>query len=191
MIGIGQPFPQFEARACVRRRGREPFQSLRHDSFPGKWVIYFFWPKDFTPVCASEIAAFSNLVMEFADRDTQIIGASTDSEYAHFVWSQLPAAPEDLPFPMLSDLRRDLSSALGILDPSEGVAQRATYIVDPACNIRHASVNDFSVGRNPSEILRILDALQTDDLCPSDWEKGQPTVTIGSTAPPVLRLPPS
>ena len=101
---------------------------------------------------------------------------STDNEFVHLAWLQQKEELKNLPFPLLSDIRRDLSSTLGILEESEGVAHRATYLVDPTGIIRYVSVNDMSVGRNPKEVLRVLDALQTDELCPCNWEKGQQTI---------------
>ena len=94
--------------------------------------MYFFWPKDFTFVCPTEIAAFGKLNREFQDRDAQVLGGSTDSEFVHLAWRQNHADLKDLPFPMLADIKRELCAALGILDPQEGVAQRATFVVDPA-----------------------------------------------------------
>ena len=142
----------------------------------GKWKILFYWPKDFTFVCPTEIAAFGKLNGEFADRDAQVLGASTDSEFVHHAWRVHHDDLRDLPFPMLADIKRELSSELGILDKNEGVALRATFLVDPDGIIRFASVNDLSVGRNPQEFLRVLDALQTDELCPCNWQKGQDTL---------------
>ena len=136
----------------------------------------FFWPKDFTFVCPTEIAAFGKLNGEFADRDTQLLGASTDSEFVHHAWRVHHDDLRDLPFPMVADIKRELSAELGILDKTEGVAMRATFIVDPQGIIRFVSVNDLSVGRNPQEVLRVLDALQTDELCPCNWQKGQDTL---------------
>ena len=102
-----------------------------------------------------------------------MLGGSTDSEFVHHAWRTNHADLKDLPFPMLADVKRELCTALGILDPQEGVAQRATFIVDPHNIIRFVSVNDLSVGRNPQEVLRVLDALQTDELCPCNWQKGE------------------
>jgi len=189
MIALGSQFPEFEATACVRRRGGDFFRILRRDSFPEKWVVYFFWPKNFTPVCATEISDFSKSVGVFASRDAQIIGGSTDSEYAHWMFAQRrDFTQDDLAFPMLSDLRRDLCMALGILDSKEGIAQRATFVCDPGYTIRHISVNDFSVGRSPKEVLRILDALQTDDLCPSSWQKGDATIPKPTPSTPAVGI---
>ena len=113
---------------------------------------------------------------EFKDRNTQVLTGSTDSEFVHHAWRKHEKDLQDLPFPMLADVKRELTASLGILDPKEGVAQRATYIVDPQGIIRFVYVTDLSVGRNPKEVLRILDALQTGELCPCDWKQGEQTL---------------
>jgi alkyl hydroperoxide reductase subunit AhpC len=177
MLGVGQRFPSFSVTATVSLEKDKAFETITDQHFPGKWKVIFFWPKDFTFVCPTEIAAFGKLNAEFADRDAQVLGASVDSEFVHLAWRQQHEDLRDLPFPMLADVKRELSQALGILDPVEGVAQRATYIVDPDNIIRFVSVNDLSVGRNPKEVLRVLDALQTDELCPCNWQKGEQTLT--------------
>jgi len=173
MLTIGDQFPQFAAKAVVGLdRGKE-FSDLTDKSYDGKWKVYFFWPKDFTFVCPTEIAAFGKLSRDFLDRDAQLLGVSTDSEYVHLAWRQQHPDLKDLPFPMIADIKRDLSQTLGILDKHEGVALRATFVVDPQGVIRFVSVNDLNVGRNPAETLRVLDALQTDELCPCNWTEGQ------------------
>lgn len=174
MLTIGDQFPQFSAKAVAADKA---FTDLTSSSFEGKWKVYFFWPKDFTFVCPTEIAAFGKLHREFADRDAQVLGASTDSEFVHLAWRNSHADLANLPFPMIADLKRELSQALGILDKQEGVALRATFIVDPQGVIRFVSVNDLNTGRNPAEVLRVLDALQTDELCPCNWQKGEKTLT--------------
>jgi len=178
MLQIGEKFPDFELTATVSTEKDEAkaFKTITGDSYPSKWKLYFFWPKDFTFVCPTEIAAFGKLNGEFADRDCQVLGASTDNEYVHAAWRTHHADLKDLPFPMLSDIRRDLSGQLGILDEKAGVAQRATFLVDPDNIIRFIYVTDLSVGRNPQEVLRVLDALQTDELCPCNWQKGEATL---------------
>jgi peroxiredoxin (alkyl hydroperoxide reductase subunit C) len=138
----------------------------------------FFWPKDFTFVCPTEIAEFGRLNSEFTDRDTQILGVSTDSDFVHLAWKQHHDDLRNLPYPMVSDIKRELSSALGILDTAAGVAQRAVFIADPQNVIRFVMVTDLNVGRNPKEVLRILDALQTDELCPCNWQKGEETLQV-------------
>lgn len=134
--------------------------------------MVFFWPKDFTFVCPTEIAEFGRLNEDFADRDAQVLGVSVDSEYVHHAWRKDHEDLRDLPFPMLSDIKRELSSALGVLG-EDGVAQRATFIVDPNNEIQFAMVTAGSVGRNVKEVLRVLDALQSDELCPCNWNKGE------------------
>ena len=138
----------------------------------------FFWPKDFTFVCPTEIAAFGKLNDEFADRDAQVLGASVDNEFVHFQWRAQHEDLKTLPFPMLSDLKRELAQATGVLN-ADGVADRATFIVDPNNEIQFVSVTAGSVGRNVDEVLRVLDALQSDELCACNWRKGDPTIAAG------------
>ena len=176
MLGVGQKFPQFKLTGVVSNDIATAFQTFDQDSSKGKWKVVFFWPKDFTFVCPTEIAAFGKLNREFNDRDAVVYGVSIDSEFVHLAWRKEKEELRDLPFPMLSDIKRELSSALGILHKEEGVCLRATFIVDPDGIIRWVSVNDLSVGRNVDEVLRVLDALQTDELCPCNWQKGQPTL---------------
>jgi len=176
MLTIGDKLPSFKLKAVVGTDPKTAFTEISDQSDPGKWKVIFFWPKDFTFVCPTEIAAFGRLNGEFADRDAVVYGVSTDSEYVHLAWRQNHADLKALPFPMLADLKRELSQALGILDKAEGVCLRATFLVDPEGVIRFVSVNDLNVGRNPQEVLRVLDALQTDELCPCNWQKGEPVL---------------
>ncbi len=178
MLGVGQKFPAFAVKATVSTEVKTAFTELTDKSYPGKWLVVFSWPKDFTFVCPTEIAEFGKLNQEFQDRDTQVLGLSTDSEFVHLAWRQNHKDLHDLPFPMLADVKRELTSALGILDPAEGVAQRATYVVDPEGIIRFVMVTDLNVGRNVKETLRVLDALQTDELCPCNWQKGEDTLKV-------------
>ncbi len=176
MLGVGKQFPQYRLSAVVSTDQSKAFQTIDSDTHTGKWRVIFFWPMDFTFVCPTEIAAFGKLEKEFRARDAQLLGASTDSEYVHLAWRREKEELKDLPFPMLADVKRELTTALGILDAEAGVAQRATYIVDPQGVIRFAYVTDLNVGRNPEEVLRVLDALQTDELCPCNWHKGDETL---------------
>jgi peroxiredoxin (alkyl hydroperoxide reductase subunit C) len=176
MMTVGDRFPAFRLKAVVGNGNEGAFREMAHDSHPGKWLIVFFWPKDFTFVCPTEIAEFARLEPEFAERGAQVLGASTDSDYVHLAWRRSHPELRELPFPMLADLRRELSAALGILDRDEGVCLRATFVVDPQGVIRFASCNDLSTGRNPAEVLRVLDALQTGELCPAGWKRGEPTL---------------
>ena len=172
MLTIGDTFPTFAATAVAADK---KFIQVTDQTY-GQWKVYFFWPKDFTFVCPTEIAAFGQLEREFAGRNAQVLGVSTDSEYVHLAWRSSKDELKNLPFPMLSDIKRELVTELGILDKDAGVAQRATYIVDPEGVIRFVYVTDLNVGRNPDEVLRVLDALQTDELCPCNWKQGDETL---------------
>jgi peroxiredoxin (alkyl hydroperoxide reductase subunit C) len=178
MLGVGDKFPQFAVKATVDITKGKEFQTITDQDFPGKWKLYFFWPKDFTFVCPTEIVAFGKRNRDFQDRDTQVIGGSVDTEFVHLAWRNNHPDLKNLPFPMLADVKRELSEKLGILDRNEGVSQRATFIVDPDHVIRFVMVTDLSVGRSVDEVIRVLDALQSDELCPCNWQKGQPTLQV-------------
>lgn len=178
MLTVGELFPDFAVKAVISSHLQDAFVEVNNKTHHGKWRVFFFWPKDFTFVCPTEIAEFGRLNTEFTDRDTVLLGGSTDSEFVHLAWRQHKEELTDLPFPMLADVKRELTQALGILDRSEGVAQRATFIVDPDNVIRFTMVTDLNVGRNPKEVLRVLDALQTDELCPCNWQKGEKTLDV-------------
>ena len=177
MLTIGDKFPSFDLKAVVSTDPKKAFTEINSESDAGKWKIVFFWPKDFTFVCPTEIAAFGKRNRDFEDRDARVLGVSTDNEYVHVAWRKNHPDLKDLPFPMLSDLKHDLVNALGIKHQTEGVAMRATFIVDPEGIIRFVSVTDLDVGRNVDEVVRVLDALQTDELCPCNWHKGEETLT--------------
>jgi peroxiredoxin (alkyl hydroperoxide reductase subunit C) len=178
MLTVGENFPLFEMLATVDTNPKKAFQTITNESFPGKWKVYFFWPKDFTFVCPTEIAAFGKLNKEFEERNAQVLGGSTDSEFVHLAWCEHHPDLRNLPFPMLADIKHDLSEQLGILSPKAGVCLRATFIVDPEGVIRFVSVNDLAVGRNPQEVLRVLEALQTNELTPCNWQPGEQTIQV-------------
>ncbi|GAA3440569.1 peroxiredoxin [Planomonospora venezuelensis] len=171
MLTIGDRFPEYELTACVSLDPERAFETIDHKTYEGRWRVVFFWPKDYTFVCPTEIAEFGRLNGEFADRDAQVLGVSVDSEFVHFAWRKDHPDLRDLPFPMLSDIKRELCTDLGVLG-EDGVAQRATFIVDPSGEIRFVMVTAGSVGRNVEEVLRVLDALQSEGLCACGWNKG-------------------
>ena len=180
MLTVGVKFPDFKLQAVVSLdRGKE-FETITQESFSGKWQVVFFWPMDFTFICPTEIAEFGRKNQDFVDRDAQVLGASTDTHYVHLAWRNNHEDLKGLPYPMLADTKRELSEALGILHKEAGVALRATFIVDPEGIIRWVNANDLSVGRNVDEVLRVLDALQTDELCPCNWKRGE--ATLGAAA---------
>lgn len=178
MLIIGDVFPIFNLKGVVSADIQTAFVDINHNTYQNIWKIFFFWPKDFTFVCPTEIVEFGKLQKDFAERDAQLLGVSTDSEFVHLAWKQQHSDLQHLPFPMLADIKRELSQSLGILDKDEGVAQRATFIVDPQNVIRFVMVTHNNVGRNLREVLRVLDALQTDELCPCNWQKGEKTLEV-------------
>lgn len=180
-ISVGDKMPSFNLKAVDGKPFKEldmdnAFISVNDKSYAGKWVIMFFYPKDFTFVCPTEIEAFAELNNEFKSRNAQILAGSVDGEFVHLAWRKNQDGLKDLPFPMLADVKRELSSALGIIDIQEGVSQRATFVFDPEGILRFSMVTDLNVGRNPQEVLRVLDALQTGELCPCNWRKGDSTI---------------
>ena len=186
LLTIGDQFPAYRLTALIggdlsKVDAQQPgdyFTTISSGDHEGKWRVVFFWPKDFTFVCPTEIVAFGKLAGDFADRDTVMYGVSTDSEFVHFQWRAQHEDLKKLPFPMLADLKRELVEATGALN-ADGVADRATFIVDPNNEIQFVSVTAGSVGRNVDEVLRVLDALQSDELCACNWRKGDPTLDAG------------
>ena len=178
MLTIGDKIPEFSLEATVSREKGKEFETITDKHYEGKWKVMFFWPMDFTFVCPTEIAEFGRRNSDFNDRDAVVLGGSTDTHFVHLAWRNDHADLKDLPFPMLADTKHELSTALGILHKDAGVCLRATFIADPDNIIRWVSVNDLSVGRNVPEVLRVLDGLQTDELCPCNWEKGQDTLQV-------------
>ncbi|PCC73305.1 peroxiredoxin (alkyl hydroperoxide reductase subunit C) [Nannocystis exedens] len=177
MLTVGDQFPQFALQAVVSREKGKEFTEINDKSYAGKWRVFFFWPMDFTFICPTEIAEFGRRSGDFADRDAQVLGVSTDTHFVHLAWRNHHDDLRDLKIPMLADTKRELSQALGILH-KDGVPLRATFIVDPQGIIRWVSVNDLSVGRSVPEVLRVLDGLQTDELCPCNWQKGEATLNV-------------
>jgi peroxiredoxin (alkyl hydroperoxide reductase subunit C) len=178
MLTVGDKFPSFNLKAVVSNNISDAFVTVNNQSDAGKWKVFFFWPKDFTFVCPTEISGFGDINKEFEQRNAKVYGASTDSEFVHLAWRKDHKDLNNLPFPMISDIKKELSTDLGILHKEEGVCLRATFIVDPQGTIRFASVNDLSVGRSPQEVLRVLDALQTGELCACNWKKGDDVLKV-------------
>jgi lipoyl-dependent peroxiredoxin subunit C len=177
LLGIGEKFPEFKMQACVSLEKGKEFKEISTADTKGKWSVFFAWPLDFTFVCPTEIAEFNKSYAAFKERGANLFGLSCDSHFVHLAWRNSHADLKDLHFPMLADVKKDLCEALGILHPTEKIPLRATYIVDNEGIVRWVSVNDLSVGRNVKEVVRTLDALQTDELCPCNWEKGQKTLS--------------
>ncbi|APZ91620.1 peroxiredoxin [Fuerstiella marisgermanici] len=179
-IKVGQAAPglDLELKAYDRTKdgSDDQFQDIKLSDYNGKWVCLFFYPLDFTFVCPTEIVAFNKALGEFEDRETVLLTASTDSVYSHKGWCDAHEDLGQLKFPMIGDVNQRLSAAFDVLDEDKGVAYRGVYLIDPNGSLRWLSVNDLGVGRNVDEVLRILDALQTDKLCPCNWKKGEETL---------------
>ncbi len=177
MLGVGQKLPEFSITGVKpgfeqhEENGESAFETITQDSFPGKWKVIFFYPKDFTFVCPTEIAEFARLNGEFADRDAVVLGGSTDNEFCKLAWRRDHKDLNKLPMWQFADTNGSLIDALGARHP-DGVAYRVTLIVDPHNEIQHVYMTNLNVGRNPQDTLRVLDALQTDELCPCNREVG-------------------
>jgi peroxiredoxin (alkyl hydroperoxide reductase subunit C) len=173
MLTIGDTFPDFSLQAVVSTSPKDAFTQIDRAASKGKWKIVFFWPKDFTFVCPTEIIGYGDLKGDFEDRDAVLIGASTDTDFVHYAWRKSDERLAAADFPWIADNKKELANALGIVAQDAGVAYRVTFIVDPDNIIQHVTANGLNVGRNPQETLRILDALQTDELCPCNWTQGE------------------
>ena len=178
MLTVGDQFPSFHLKAVVSSNISTAFMEASNEDNANSWKVFFFYPKDFTFICPTEIIAYSDLVSAFEKNKTTVYGVSTDSEFVHLAWRQSHPGLNTLKLPLLSDIRRELSEALGILDEKEGVCLRATFIVDPENYIRSVVVNDLNVGRNVQETLRTLEALQTGELTPCNWNPGDAVLTV-------------
>jgi lipoyl-dependent peroxiredoxin subunit C len=175
MLSIGDKFPRFNVPACVSVEEGNEFRNVSNETLDGKWMIFYAYPKDFTFICPTEIVEFDRRARDFADRDAVVIGGSTDNEFSHLAWRKSHDDLRKINTPLVF-ITPQLALELGIVHPEAGAAVRVTYVVDPEGIIRAVSATDLSVGRNVDETLRILDALQTDELCPCNWKKGEQTL---------------
>lgn len=177
MLTVGDQFPEFNLTANVGREKGKEFKTVSNKDFEGKWLVFYAYPKDFTFICPTEIVEFGKSTQDFADRDAVVVGGSTDNEYSHLAWRNAHSDLADLPTPLVH-INPTLASQLGIIHKEGGVALRVTFIVDPNGIIRSVAAYDLSVGRNVGEVLRTLDALQSDELCPCNWQKGEETIKV-------------
>jgi len=143
--------------------------------FRGSWVVLFFYPRDFTFICPTELQTLAELEDEFAEEDAVLVAVSTDSYWSHRAWFESDPMLSDVGYPAVADTSHEMSAAYGVLLP-DGSAVRATFVIDPEGVVRHATFSNQSVGRSPEETLRVLKALRTGELCPVNWRKGQPTL---------------
>jgi alkyl hydroperoxide reductase subunit AhpC len=171
-LRIGAQAPEFKLQGVFQ--GQVADYSLA--MYRGKWLVVFFYPADFTFICPTEVVGFSKLASEFSAENAVILGISVDSIESHRAWA---TELGELAYPLLADTERKLSRAYGVLDEKEDVALRATFIISPAGIISYQVVSHVNVGRSVEETLRVLKALRTERLCPSDWKPGQPTGDLG------------
>ncbi len=168
-IKIGQPAPDFTMEGVM---GKE-FTKVSLSDYKGKWVVFYFWPLDFTFICPTEITAFTKHIKEIEHLGAQVLGASTDSKFSHLAWV------DDIgeqAYPLLSDITKEVSRRYGVLIEEDGIALRGLFIIDPEGIVRYSVIHDLSVGRSIEETIRVLSALQTGELCPVEWEPGEETL---------------
>jgi peroxiredoxin (alkyl hydroperoxide reductase subunit C) len=179
-IRVGQQAPDFSATAVVDQE----FKTVKLSDYNGKYVVLFFYPLDFTFVCPTEIIAFSDQYEEFSKLNTEVLGVSVDSEFSHLAWIQTDrknGGIGDIKYPLVSDIKKEISTAYNVLEPDAGVALRGLFIIDKEGMIQHATVNNLSFGRSVEETLRTLKAIQyvqthPDEVCPAGWKEGDKTM---------------
>lgn len=166
---LGKQSPFWQAKAF--HKGRE--RILSSADFVGRWHVIYWYPLDFTFICPTELRGFEALMPTFEDEGIALIGASTDSVYAHKAWfSDRITFPQDITHPILADTTHAVSKAFGVLNEAEGVPYRATVIIDDAGIVRGLTMYDTTVGRSPRETLRTIQALMSGGLCGADWKRG-------------------
>jgi peroxiredoxin (alkyl hydroperoxide reductase subunit C) len=177
---IGKPAPHFSAKAIVDNKIVNDF-SL--EDFKGKNVLFFFYPLDFTFVCPTELHAFQEALPAFEKRNTQVIGCSVDSCYAHMAWLSIPqnkGGIQGVSYPLVADITKNIARDYGVLHEAEGIAYRGLFLLDKNGVIRHIVINDLPLGRSVVEALRMVDALdqfeEHGEVCPANWQRGERTL---------------
>jgi peroxiredoxin (alkyl hydroperoxide reductase subunit C) len=184
-LRVGQAAPDFTATAVVDQE----FKTIKLSDYRGKYVVLFFYPLDFTFVCPTEITAFSDRYGEFTKINTEVLGASVDSEFSHLAWTQSDRKEGgigNIAYPLIADLKKEISTAYNVLDPEAGVSLRGLFIIDKEGIIQHSTINNLSFGRSVDETLRTLKALQyvqshPDEVCPVGWQEGDKTMVPDPT----------
>ena len=175
MIHLGKPAPAFSgATAYCKGKDKDGFFKVSLSDYKGQWLVFFFYPRDWTFICPTELRGFSDKMDDFKKLNASILAASTDSEWSHKNWFE-----KDLPqvsYPILADTTQKISRDYDVLDEDNGESQRGTFIIDPEGIIRYALISAGSVGRSVKETLRVLEALQTGERCPMEWEHGGGTL---------------
>ncbi len=180
-LRVGQPAPDFTATAVYDQE----FKTIKLSDYRGRYVVLFFYPLDFTFVCPTEVTAFSDRYGDFKDINAEVLGVSVDSEFSHLAWIQTDrkeGGVGDLNYPLVSDLKKEISMAYNVLDADAGVALRGLFIIDKDGIIQHSTINNLSFGRSVGETLRVLQAIQyvqanPDEVCPAGWQPGDKTMS--------------
>lgn len=176
MLKLNQPAPEFTVSA-YQKGLKDDYKEISLKDYKGKWVILFFYPRDFTFVCPTEIKGFAKMYKDFQDVDTEVLAASTDSVYSHKAWFERDL--DMVEFPVLADTSHSLAREYEVLSEETGEAERGTFIIDPEGKLRYVVISDGNVGRSVEETMRVVKALQTGGLCPMDWEPGQANLKKG------------
>lgn len=173
---VGKPAPDFKAQAVMPDNS---FKELKLSDFRGKYVVLFFYPLDFTFVCPTEIIAFDNHLPEFKERNCEVIGVSVDSHFSHVAWKNTPVDKGgigNVQYPIVADITKQIARDYDVLT-GDAVAFRGTFLIDKEGKVRHQVVNDLPLGRNITEAVRMLEALQFHEkhgeVCPANWNKGK------------------
>ncbi len=170
MVKIGEKAPEFNVKAYEKGK----FTTVKLSDYKGKWCVLFFYPRDFTFICPTELTGFATRKTEFKALNCEVIAASTDSEHSHKAWFERDL--KDIQYPVIADTNHQISRSYGVLNEENGESERGTFIIDPKGIIRYMVVSDSGVGRSVSETLRVLQALQTGELCPVEWAPGKKTL---------------
>lgn len=168
---VGEPAPAFKVEAVT---GSE-VKTVNLGDYHGKWLVLFFYPADFSFICPTEITGFNRELERFKKLNAEVLGGSVDGKYAHLAWIKRGDLG-DLKYPLFSDIKREMAERYGVLDSDTGTALRGLFIIDPDGTVQYQVVHNLSVGRSVEETLRVLEGLQTSQLCPLNWKPGQKTL---------------
>jgi peroxiredoxin (alkyl hydroperoxide reductase subunit C) len=182
---VGKKAPDFKASAVIN--GQDIVEEFTLKQFQGRYVVFFFYPLDFTFVCPTELHAFQEQIEAFESRNTQVVGCSVDSKYTHAAWLRTPpdkGGIQGVTYPLVSDITKTIARDFDVLAEDDGIAYRGVFLLDKKGIIRHQLVNDLSLGRNVDDVIRVIDALQfhetNGDVCPANWQKGQKSLSAST-----------
>ena len=173
MLNLNKPAPDFSG-VITYKKGENDFIKVGLSDYTGRWLVLFFYPRDFTFVCPTEIRGFAKHEAEFKALNCAILAVSTDSEWSHKVWFERDLT--EVTYPVLADTTQRMARDYGVLNEDDGSADRGLFIIDPDGNVQYIVVSAGSVGRSVKETLRVLKASQTGERCPIEWEEGQKTL---------------